>query len=181
MLQFSLWSWSHLKQDCISVGCVPPTSVAILRVGCLPWGYVCLEGDALPRGGVSAWRGLYAWMGCMPWGSLPWGGCMPGGGVCLERDVCLDGVYACFFEYQICIKTYTCQSNVSQIWTLRKTAIEYWMFSEHFRKGCYHKLCLLTCDNIIHYSLFSGAQLFRFSEILEKHNIFFIINVESYR
>ena len=65
------------QQECISVGCVPSTAVAVSG-GCLPRGKGVCPGGCMPRG-------------CLPGGCLP-GGCLPRG-VSAQGGVCLGGVY----------------------------------------------------------------------------------------
>ena len=72
------------KQQCITVGCVPSTAVAV-GGGCLHWGG-CLPGGCLPRWGVCpGGRGCLSW-GVSARGLSAWGGLCPS--ACWDTHPC---------------------------------------------------------------------------------------------
>ena len=90
-----------IKQDCIPVGCVPPTcwlylaACSALEGGCLLGGGVYGPGGSGPRG-VWSPEGVWSSGGCLVLGCLlqggVWsGGCLVPGGVCSREGVCSGG------------------------------------------------------------------------------------------
>ena len=121
------------KQECLPVGCVPSTAVAVSQGGVCSGGVSAPRGVSAPGGGGVLWSWVSALEGSAPgWvcsGGVSWsqGGFFSGeGGVCSQGGVCSVGVCVCsrggplpggcLLRGGVCSGGCVCSSGVSAPW-----------------------------------------------------------------